>query len=112
MLSPCPSCRRHVKSSACPFCGASRALYVGAVVLSAAAAACRNDVALYGGPPPGPPRPTATEVDAGTFDVPAAGSALPAAGSALPALEEDAAGIKPIRRPPAPMYGAPPARER
>ncbi len=60
-LSVCPSCSRHVRESACPFCGADvahaspspirhlpRIALVGAVAATIASTACSS---AYGGPP-------------------------------------------------------------
>ena len=79
-LSLCPSCNRHVRGDACPFCGARaeitnegssspralRAIVVFGVAATIATSAC-GLANGYGGPPPDDPHntPTATP-DAGT----------------------------------------------
>lgn len=72
-LSLCPSCNRHVRGDACPFCGAaSRATndapsrFRTAVVIVGVAAIASTACAMggYGGPPPEMQK--AEQADAGT----------------------------------------------
>ena len=75
-LSLCPSCNRHVKGDACPFCGAraestnegsSSPRALRAIVVFGVAAIATSACGLangYGGPPPGDPA-NATSSDAG-----------------------------------------------
>ena len=73
-LSLCSSCNRHVKGSACPFCGAepretseSPSRFRTAVVIVGVAAITSTACAMggYGGPPPELQKP-ATAADSGT----------------------------------------------
>lgn len=107
-LVPCPSCARHVRGAACPFCGAAvtspravqrtplatrAAFLVGSVAL---AAGCNSPPApAYGGPPPSLVPPVATSEPAAVDG----GAPMPADAGRT---------VSDVPFGPAPAYGGPP----
>lgn len=78
-LRVCPSCSRHARETACPFCGADipiaapvqvarspRVILLGAIATAAVAGACSSAQPLYGAPmPDASPANDAAQNDAG-----------------------------------------------
>ncbi len=84
MLAPCPACRRHLKreEARCPFCAATTAVAVTAIVASVALSACtpQGVANVYGGPPPVPSEPAFVDGGTGGGDDGGAAKTDPARG--------------------------------